>query len=208
LGCALVDETDIYPPGVLAMGVSRHGYVGLVRVEGGELNIAAAIDASFLKELKGPGPAAVELLAGTGLPVPAVLREADWMGTPTLTRTTRPLAHRGIFLIGDAAGYVEPFTGEGMAWAMEGALGVVRHVLNELRAEPSGEPSGQHRAAHRKGASWDAEYRRRLQSRLRTCQLIRWGVRWPRLVNLATRTLEHWPRVARPIIAHLQAAGK
>lgn len=204
LGCAVVDETEIYPPGVLAMGVSRHGYVGLVRVEGGELNIAAAIDAAYLKELKGPGPAAVQLLAGTGLPIPAALRDADWVGTPTLTRTTRPLAHRGIFLIGDAAGYVEPFTGEGMAWAMEGALGVVRHVLGEVGSEPAGESC----AAHRKGPSWDAEYRRRLQSRLRTCRMIRWGVRWPRLVNLATRTLEHWPRLSRPIIAHLQAAGK
>jgi flavin-dependent dehydrogenase len=42
----------------------------------------------------------------------------DWLGTLPLTRRTpRPAGHR-VLVVGDAAGYVEPFTGEGMAWAL------------------------------------------------------------------------------------------
>ena len=42
-----------------------------------------------------------------------------WCGTPTLTRSLARVAGERIFVIGDAAGYVEPITGEGMAWALQ-----------------------------------------------------------------------------------------
>ena len=46
------------------------------------------------------------------------LLDVQWHGTPGLTRRTRPLARDRLFYLGDAAGYVEPFTGEGIAWAL------------------------------------------------------------------------------------------
>ena len=47
-----------------------------------------------------------------------------WQGTAGLTRQTQPLAEERLFLLGDAAGYVEPFTGEGIAWALASAQAV------------------------------------------------------------------------------------
>ena len=45
-------------------------------------------------------------------------------GTAPLTRRTTPIAEERLFLLGDAAGYVEPFTGEGIAWALVAGLAV------------------------------------------------------------------------------------
>ena len=43
LGAAIVDYPPAYAPGTIFMAVGRLGYVGLVRVEDGLLNIAAAL---------------------------------------------------------------------------------------------------------------------------------------------------------------------
>lgn len=42
-------------------------------------------------------------------------------GTVPLTRRSTRLTGHRLLLLGDATGYVEPFTGEGMAWAMTAA---------------------------------------------------------------------------------------
>ena len=46
------------------MAVSRHGYAGAVEVEGGRVNIAAAIDPAFLKAGAAPADAVDAILAG------------------------------------------------------------------------------------------------------------------------------------------------
>ena len=44
-----------------------------------------------------------------------------WKGTPELTRRPVRLGAERLFAVGDAGGYVEPFTGEGVLWALSGA---------------------------------------------------------------------------------------
>ena len=41
-----------FDPGVIHMALGEAGYVGVVRVEGGHLNIAAALDSGALKECR------------------------------------------------------------------------------------------------------------------------------------------------------------
>jgi flavin-dependent dehydrogenase len=106
------------------MAVGRRGYVGLVRLEDGGLNVAAAFADDFMKERGGPAGAAVQVLEEAGFELPEGLESADWQGTLPLTRRTRPIAGERFFVVGDAAGYVEPFTGEGMAWAIRAGLDV------------------------------------------------------------------------------------
>ena len=97
------------------MAVDRHGYVGLVRIEGGLLNIAAVLAPDFVKRAGGPPQALAAVLAEAGFPAITSLADADWHGTLPLTRRTSSTASRRVLVMGDAAGYVEPFTGEGMA---------------------------------------------------------------------------------------------
>jgi flavin-dependent dehydrogenase len=117
-GCTVKNFPSFYRPSVIFMAVGQGGYVGLVWVEDGSLNVAAALHKDFVKACGGPGAAASEIVTGAGFPPVADLSTVPWQGTLALTRQTRPLAAERVFLLGDATGYVEPFTGEGMAWAL------------------------------------------------------------------------------------------
>lgn len=123
IGAGTIFHTQAdYLPGVIFMATGRGGYVGLVQVEDGRLDVAAAFDAEFVREAGSLAVAAERTLRDAGLPVPPELHSADWKGTPPLTRRPTAVAGRRWFAVGDAAGYVEPFTGEGMAWAIAGAV--------------------------------------------------------------------------------------
>jgi flavin-dependent dehydrogenase len=131
-GCVVENVPDPYQEGTIFMAVGRHGYVGLVRVEDGCLNVAAAFDKPFLSDSGGPAPAAQRVLAEAEFaPIPC-LASTVWQRTPGLTRRTHPLAGHRFLVVGDAAGYVEPFTGEGMGWALTSALAVVPLILQGL----------------------------------------------------------------------------
>jgi flavin-dependent dehydrogenase len=117
-GCTVKSFPSFYRSRVIFMAVGQGGYVGLVRVEDGSLNVAAALHKDVVKACGGPGAAASEIVTGAGFPPVPELVAVPWQGTLALTRQTRPLAAERVFLLGDATGYVEPFTGEGMAWAM------------------------------------------------------------------------------------------
>ena len=117
-GCSVIDYPDFYQESLIFMAVGRRGYVGLVRVESDQLNVAAAFAREFIKDCGSPGAAARRILAEAGFPSIPALASALWQGTVPLTRRTWPVAGERFFVLGDAAGYVEPFTGEGMAWAM------------------------------------------------------------------------------------------
>ncbi len=137
-GCMVDKFSDVYHQGTVFMTVGRSGYVGLVRVEDGQLNVAAAFDKHIVKESGSPGAAANRILLEAGFaPVPA-LDNAAWRGTPSLTRQTRPIAGERYFVLGDAAGYIEPFTGEGMAWAMVSGQAIAPLVWRAIQCwEPS-----------------------------------------------------------------------
>jgi flavin-dependent dehydrogenase len=124
LGALMPVEDADYEPGTVHMAVGRHGYAGLVRVEDGRLNVAAAVDGSFLRDQRSPAATVAAILSEARLPIPAGFERAGWQGTPPLTRHTPTLAGKRLFVLGDAAGYVEPFTGEGIAWALTAAVAV------------------------------------------------------------------------------------
>ena len=122
-----------FAPGTVYMACGKGGYVGLVRTEDGRLNIAAALDAAFVKRAGGLGSASAAILREAGFASIEGLATLSWHGTPMLTRhASRPATER-VFLLGDAASYVEPFSGEGMAWAMNSAVAVVPFALRACR---------------------------------------------------------------------------
>lgn len=123
---ALLDHDGaVYPAGRLTMAVSRWGYAGLTVVETGTLNVAAALDAKALRHGQRPAVVVRQILESCRLPVPPSLDGARWTGTPALTRQSCCFAAHRLFLVGDAVGYVEPFTGEGMTWALASAAALV-----------------------------------------------------------------------------------
>lgn len=185
-------EADEYAPCTISMALGREGYAGLVRIEDGRLNVAAALDRAFVRMCDGPANAVARLLEAAGLPPIDSLASAAWMGTPPLTHRTRPLAGDRVFLIGDAAGYVEPFTGEGIGWALGAADAVVPLVLEGLADWD-----------FRIVKQWAAVYGRLIGRRQRLCRWIAAGLRRPRLAMGVLRVLSCSPWLVNPLMRRI-----
>lgn len=190
----LLAPCGFYEAGVIYMAVGRAGYVGLTVVEHDCLNVAAALDSSATRESGSPARVAESILLETGFPVPDDILNAPWKGTPPLSQSTRPVAADGIFLVGDATGYVEPFTGEGMAWALEGALELAPIVVDRVK---SGDPTSEER--------WNRTHARRFGAAQRRCRLIARGLRSAGITATVAQVLAAMPGLAGPVIGRLNA---
>ena len=191
-GAVVCDAPSFYEPGCIYMSAADGGYVGLVRVEDNRLNIAAALDASAVEGCGGLGPMASEVLRLAGFPEISSLSAANWAGTPALTRATRPLASQRVFLIGDAAGYVEPFTGEGIAWALMSAAAVIPLVqrgCDDWNADLV--------------PAWERDWQRDIGRHLTWCRRLARVLRNPSAVSLLTRVVGTFPWMARPVLRRI-----
>jgi flavin-dependent dehydrogenase len=195
LGAGVVcpDVPEFFQPGVVYMACGVYGYLGLVRLEDGRLNLAAAFDAEWLRGCGGPGRAATDLLDESGWPAPPNLVALPWHGTPALTRQPRRLADARVFALGDAAGYVEPFTGEGIGWALAAAVAVA--------------PLAARAAGH-----WDQAFTQvwprlfhRVVGRRFVCRAVSFVLRRPRLTRTVVAVLRRVPLLARPVVRRLNA---
>ncbi len=131
-GCVLPATTHGYAGNVIHMALGNGGYVGLVQREDGALNLAAAFDRSCLAAAGSAAAAARSVLELAGFELPAGFMAGQWQLTPALTRRPSAVAGHRCLLIGDAAGYVEPFTGEGMAWALTAGAAAAPFVVEGL----------------------------------------------------------------------------
>jgi flavin-dependent dehydrogenase len=122
----VVDELPGVAPQTIHMICGDQGYVGLVQLEDGRVDVAAALrkekfNATGSESIKN-GRAEIlnqinSILASSSLGTLPQELATSLMTTPPLHRQRRAGSGR-LLAIGDAAGYVEPFTGEGMAWAI------------------------------------------------------------------------------------------
>jgi len=100
------------------MASSADGYCGMVHLENGSLNIAAALTSKAVHRAKKLSHVVRNILLCSGFDVPAGLDTAEWRGTPALNCHRPDVAGPRYIVLGDAASYVEPFTGEGIFWAL------------------------------------------------------------------------------------------
>jgi flavin-dependent dehydrogenase len=190
-GCVVDDFPGSYGERTIFMAVGRRGYVGLVRVEDGRLNIAAAFEGDYLRSSGRAGRAAASVLAEAGFPAVDALDEADWHGTVPLTRRTFPLAAERVFLLGDAAGYVEPFTGEGMGWALTAA-----HAVTPLALRAA----GRGRWDPALSRAWPALHRKLVGRRQHLCRGLALVLRHPWPARLALELASRAPGLAGHVI--------
>lgn len=189
-GAVFEDAPSDVLPGDLHMIVDPTGYVGLVRDEAGRLNVAAALDRATLAEV---GVAeAVRRIVGARTGGAALERDPElgWKGTPALTRRHGRLAEHRLFRVGDAGGYVEPFTGEGMGWALSSGIDVASFVRRGLDAWTESVSQ-----------EWHRDQSRRMARSQRFCRLLSGGLRRPGLVRASVRLLERYPSAAGPLVA-------
>jgi len=187
-GAVLEGADGRYAPGTIYMAVGRGGYVGLVRLEDGRLNVATALDPRLVKG-RDLSRAAGDILEQAGHVIPEAFGDADWRGVPQLTRRPARAAGRRILAIGDAAGYVEPFTGEGIGWALTSGREAAVIACDAIGAFGS-----------EVERVWQRRHREIVGAAQRRCRVISLGLRHPALLNLATAALARAPAIARCLI--------
>lgn len=187
---AIVQHNDPdFPPGVIRMVCGRSGYLGISRLAHDRLILAAALNPAAARRLGGIEPTIQHIFDDARLEPPDALRRARWKGTPTLTRRPqRPWAPR-LLAVGDAAGYVEPFTGEGMAWALAGGAALADRAL-EHNLDWSTDL----------GAAWAGDLRKLLHARHARCRAIAHLLRRPVMLRHVVRLLHLVPALARPLV--------
>lgn len=185
------------PAGAIVMVHGQQGYLGLVRAEGGQLVAAAAFDPDVVRGAGGAGEAAAHLAAAVSPGWAKLARSLRWRGTPPLTFRRSRLASQRLFLLGDATGYVEPFTGEGMAWGLTSAVALAPIVTAAAAHWDEGLVE-----------RWHTLHRAAVGRRQRLCRIIAAALRRPHLTAAAVAALALLPPLAAPVVNALNAAPR
>ncbi|MBK6941703.1 MAG: FAD-dependent monooxygenase [Planctomycetes bacterium] len=166
----------------LRMWVGADGYLGVARLEDDRVRVAAALAPAAVRG--DIGAALDRVLADAGSPW-RLPRGVTFRATPPLTRTRGAVAEPGLFAVGDACGYVEPFSGEGIGWALLSAELVTPAVVAALAGDAR---------AHR---DYDANWRSRVGAHRRAAErLLAWS-RHPRWFAAALTAIRIAPPLAR-----------
>jgi flavin-dependent dehydrogenase len=174
------------------MAYGTGGYVGLVRLDGGKLNIAAALNVGLLKKAHNPAGLVGQLLGEIGWPAVPGVSDLTWHGTPALTRQpARPGGER-VLAIGDAAGYVEPFTGEGIGWAMASGVAVISVAIRGVRRWRSSLAD-----------EWAASQGHHEARRRRLCRTLTWVSQHPLIARVLIEAAGRLPFLAAPFVSHI-----
>jgi flavin-dependent dehydrogenase len=114
------------------------GYAGLGAVEGGRLNLCFL---ATVRTLRACGGTPARIVAERILSNPAArsrlegaVESGDWKSVGPLRFGVRRPSLAGALLVGDAAGTIDPFSGEGMSHALLGAELVAPFALAAARA--------------------------------------------------------------------------
>lgn len=210
LGATLEATAFDLAPGQLVMAVARMGYCGLVRLEDGRIDLAAAVDRSALGHHVSPAEAVLAILTRAidgFVSAPAstdAIMAAHFRATPTLTRRASLIAGTSgrVLRIGDAAGYVEPFTGEGIGWALAAGRLVAESLLDT--ADPA---AGRLRPPADAARRYQTAHRRHFAPRHARCRRVSLALRRPAVVLTAMHAARAAPWVARRLMPFVLGAG-
>jgi flavin-dependent dehydrogenase len=156
------------PPRDARMRLLHDGYVGIAPVPGDRVNVGIVLGPSWRARLARDGADAVTRSIVEGIP-PAADDPAGWRFGPVCdaiegawpigSRVTRR-SGAGWLLVGDAAGFLDPFTGEGLHRAFVSAELAARAIL----------------AGERRGSDAFAAYDRQMRQRFAAKDAVSWLV--------------------------------
>ena len=168
-----------------------YGYAGLAPLEDGLTNVAFVVDSAaiaarantigvFFDEALARIPEVAAQLAGAE-------RVGGIRGVGPMARRARKVAGDGFLLVGDAASFLDPFTGEGVYEALRGATLLAPVADAALRAGDVSMPMlAPYRVARRR-AFW---------AKRQVCWLVQGFIAAPPLMNYATARLDRRPTTA------------
>lgn len=184
IGAILEDREGHYEAGCIYMAAGERGYAGLVRLEDGRLNVAAALDFS----VKDYEAEVTRIFSEAGFPPVKIEESTPWIGAPALTRSRKKVAGERFLILGDAAGYSEPFTGEGISWALDAAL-AASQLLDQTRMWDM--------TYEKRWARW---YQNKIGWRQTLSRTLTHGLRNPAFLKVMMAILAYFPVFAKPCV--------
>jgi flavin-dependent dehydrogenase len=122
------------------------GYLGVSGIEEGATNICGLVHESRLKGLKGGWESFTQQLASEQGSLQTLFAshtpvDREFLSSEPVIFVPKSAAEDGIFMVGDAAGLVDPLTGNGMAMALQSALIAAPRILERLQGSSEAERS-------------------------------------------------------------------
>nr|MBA3890203.1 FAD-dependent monooxygenase [Gemmatimonadaceae bacterium] len=174
------------------MHVAANGYVGLADVGSGRTNVAVVVPFRDARAMAGdPGRFMDCWLAGhphLRARFADAVRVTAVMATGPFGVHARRAWAPGAALVGDAADFFDPFTGEGIYSALRGAELLAAQLTSDALDGPS--------ATDAALAAYDCARRKAFRGKWRVEQLIGIAVSSPMLMNRAARALAAQPAMA------------
>src|SRR2546422_409684 len=174
------------------------GYGGLSSIENGLSNLCFIAAAKDVRACHADPEKVMKQVVAKNSRAAYSLGDArvrgDWLAV-TLESFGRqqPVPADGLLMIGDAAAFIDPFTGSGMLMALEGGELAARVILRHLPGV-------------RKGVAFDllareyqALYQEQFGSRLRICAMLRRAAFVPRIADAAIRLFSTSERLRRAL---------
>lgn len=180
--------------GEMHVAPARQGYAGLAPLEEGLTNVAfvtasaavanrpGSLEAFFAEGLSGI-PAVASRLAGAE-------RAGGIRGIGPMAHCARKVFGDGFMLVGDAASFLDPFTGDGIHEALRGATLLAPVADSALRA---GDLSA------RRLAPYCAARRRAFWAKRQVCWLVQGFITTPALMDYATARLDRRATAAQTL---------
>jgi flavin-dependent dehydrogenase len=179
------------------MHVERDGYLGLADVGSSVTNVAVVVPRARAGAAAGDPATFMDTWISRRPHVAPRFAGAERVGGVLATGPFASAARRawtpGAALVGDAADFFDPFTGEGIYAAMRGAELLAPCIVEALGATS-------HRAADTALARYERDRRREFGGKWRVEYMIGTAVAFPALMNLAARSLELRPEMAHTLV--------
>ena len=179
------------------MHVDHDGYLGLADVGGGMTNVAVVVPRSRAREASGDPAGFVDAWIGRRRHVAPrfakAVRVTPVLATGPFASAARRAWAPGAALVGDAADFFDPFTGEGIYAALRGAELLVPRIIDALSATAPADGD----------ASLGAYDRARIgefRGKWAVERMIGVAVTFPAVMNVAARSLALRPQMAHTIV--------
>jgi flavin-dependent dehydrogenase len=167
------------------MHVDQHGYFGIVDVGLGLMNVAVVVPISraqemgegrkeFLEQWIATRPHLAERFVGAE-------RVTDVRATGPFAAESRPAWAPGAALVGDAADFFDPFTGEGIYAALRGGELLAPFIVEALRGAQSDE--------NRVLAGYETKRRSEFGGKWKLERIVGMAVAYPYFINNAAKAL-------------------
>ncbi|MBI2797035.1 MAG: NAD(P)/FAD-dependent oxidoreductase [Gemmatimonadetes bacterium] len=167
------------------MHVGHHGYCGLASVGGGETNVAVVVPHAVARDAAGDAAGFLDRwIAGTphlAARFAGAVRTSPVRATGPFASAVRRAWAPGAALVGDAAGFLDPFTGEGIHAALRGGELLAPFAAEAARAGGA--------RADRALAGYERARRTEFAGKWRVERLVAAAVSFPPLMNRAAHVL-------------------